>query len=502
MIERMKLMEAPITKVTDYGEFCVVEGTLCAEEVDLTGEILDWASSKPYLEDWNKKFAEKTDGKSVGNLRAMHNTKLSAGLFTSIEYDDAAKKAYVVAKVNDPVEKQKCLDGNYTGFSIGAKYAKTWRDGKNIRWTAGPVIEGSLADLPAIPSATFKCVGADKAETTKHFSDHLATVTGVLQRAGTKLSEEGVEKLRLKFKTLSLASKGLYTVGAFAETIQQLIYLRDAITWEEGAEGDDDSTPAQLRDKTNELLDLLAAYTQEQVSEEKKESEEVTVDINELAAKAATFANKAKKSAKDHLADAKEHLKAAGSSDNAKDMKKHLDKAATCCGKAKDAEGSDDTEKAAKAEAEKTADAIAAMIAQLEPALKVIEIPTEPAAATAPADAGKAAEADAQKALDLRIEGAVEKAMTPIAEAMKTISDSVLMIGAAAKPTTAVRGVPPVAVNKDADTVEAHKAATQKAKDAVAEGDGKKVTTLKDSASITQIIMEQHKKGQVSGFSS
>ncbi len=399
------------------------------------------------------------------------------------------------------MEKQKCLDGNYTGFSIGAKYAKTWRDGKNIRWTAGPVIEGSLADLPAIPSATFKCVGADKAETTKHFSDHLATVTGILSRAGTKLSEEGTEKLRLKFKTLALASKGLYTVGAFADTIQQLIYLRDAITWEEGAEGDDDSTAKQLRDATSNLLDLLAAYTQEQVSEEKKESEEIAVDINELAAKAATFATKAKKSAKDHLADAKEHLKNAGKCDNAKDMKSHMDKAAECCAKAQDCEGDDDTEKAAKAEAKKTAgEAIATVITALEPALKVIEIPAPAAAAAAPATDAEKADA-AEKAVDARFESIVEKAITPMAEAMKANSDSVLNIGAAAKPTTAVRGVPPVAVNKDADTVDAHKAAAQKGKDSVAEPEGKKVTSLKDSASITQLIVEQHKKGQVVGFS-
>lgn len=220
---------AQIVKVSTADH--IVEGCLAAEEIDMVGEILDYKSSKPYFRKWNQKFAEKTDGQSVGNLRAMHG-KVAAGKFLDMEYDDEGKAIYVRAKVIDDAEWEKVEEGVYTGFSIGAQYIRKWRDGQHTRWTANPY-EGSLVDNPAIPSATF-----------------------------TKKLADGTEEI-CEFQT-----KGLGTVGSLGYVIQQLGYLRDSIEAEEEYEQDDSTVPGELCAAVTTLLEIFERYTVEEVAEE------------------------------------------------------------------------------------------------------------------------------------------------------------------------------------------------------------------------------------------
>ena len=61
----------PITKVDV--EKRLVYGTQCAEEIpDRAGEIMDYASARPEFEAWSAEIAKASDGRSLGNLRAMH----------------------------------------------------------------------------------------------------------------------------------------------------------------------------------------------------------------------------------------------------------------------------------------------------------------------------------------------------------------------------------------------------------------------------------------------
>jgi hypothetical protein len=129
-----------------------VEGVLAAEEVDFQGEIMDYLSSKPNFQRWNKSFSDSTGGRSVGNLRGQHDPKIAAGKFVTMNYDDEKLTIPVVAKVVDPIEADKVRQGVYTSFSIGAHYARKWRDGKYMRWTADP-FEGSLVDFGSIPAS-------------------------------------------------------------------------------------------------------------------------------------------------------------------------------------------------------------------------------------------------------------------------------------------------------------------------------------------------------------
>jgi len=159
---------ARITKVDEAtGK---VYGRAVQEVVDRSGEIFDYETSKPNFAKWSEAAAQATDGKSVGNLRAMHG-KVAAGKLTEISFQDAEKAIDIVAEVVDPVEREKCLKGVYTGFSIGGRYAKKWDDGvqKGVsRYTAEPT-EISLVDLPCVPTAQFTVVKADGAEELRKF---------------------------------------------------------------------------------------------------------------------------------------------------------------------------------------------------------------------------------------------------------------------------------------------------------------------------------------------
>ncbi|WP_217918143.1 hypothetical protein, partial [Burkholderia pseudomallei] len=73
---------ARLTKVDE--EKRLVYGRATEEVVDRAGEIMDYATSKPYFEKWSEGIAKATDGRSLGNLRAMHNN-IAAGKLTAID---------------------------------------------------------------------------------------------------------------------------------------------------------------------------------------------------------------------------------------------------------------------------------------------------------------------------------------------------------------------------------------------------------------------------------
>ncbi len=136
----------------------LVTGVATAETPDRSGEIFDYASSKPYFEKWSAEAAAATGGKSFGAVRAMH-TPIAAGKLTDIAFDDDAKRITVVAKIVDDDQWRKVQEGVYTGFSQGGRYVKRWADGASglTRYTADPH-EISLVDLPCVPDATFDVV--------------------------------------------------------------------------------------------------------------------------------------------------------------------------------------------------------------------------------------------------------------------------------------------------------------------------------------------------------
>ena len=65
----------------------LVTGVATAETPDRSGEIFDYASSKPYFEKWSAEAAAASGGKSFGAVRAMH-TPIAAGKLTDIAFED------------------------------------------------------------------------------------------------------------------------------------------------------------------------------------------------------------------------------------------------------------------------------------------------------------------------------------------------------------------------------------------------------------------------------
>ena len=158
----------PITKIDAAKR--LVYGVATAELPDVAKEICDYASTKPLYQKWSDGFSKATDGKSLGNLRAMHGN-VAAGKLTEIAFNDDDKKIEICAKVVDDAEWAKVEEGVYSGFSQGGRYVKRWpdpADSKLTRYTAEP-LEVSLVDNPCLPDATFSVIKADGSTELRKF---------------------------------------------------------------------------------------------------------------------------------------------------------------------------------------------------------------------------------------------------------------------------------------------------------------------------------------------
>jgi 8-oxo-dGTP pyrophosphatase MutT (NUDIX family) len=175
----------PVLKVDAVNH--IVYGTAVAEVADRANEIFDYKSSKPEFEKWSEDFEKTTEGKSKGNVRAMHG-KVAAGKLTDIGFDDERKAIDVAAKIVDADEWEKVVQGVYTGFSIGGKYLKRWQDGDLKRYTASPS-EISLVDMPCVPTATFSLIKADGSEEIRKFVSVEKTEEVVAEVEKTEESE-------------------------------------------------------------------------------------------------------------------------------------------------------------------------------------------------------------------------------------------------------------------------------------------------------------------------
>lgn len=151
----------PLMKVDE--EQRLLYGHITAEELDQSGEMMDYVTSKPNFEEWSGRIEEASGGLSKGNLRIMHGLKVG-GKLTDLAFNDDAQTVEVCAKVTDDAEWNNVLEGCYTGFSVGGSYAKKWKevvDGQTItKYTARPN-EVSLVDNPCVKSATFQLIKAD-----------------------------------------------------------------------------------------------------------------------------------------------------------------------------------------------------------------------------------------------------------------------------------------------------------------------------------------------------
>jgi len=310
----------PFTKVDE--ERREVAGRLTQEMVDRDREIMDFETSRPYFEAWSDWFGKATDGKSLGNLRVMHRKDIAAGRLTNITFDDETKAIDIVAHVDDDAEWAKCMAGTYTGFSAGGSVVRKWSEPGSPgvkRFTANPT-EASLADFPAVPTATFTLVKVGGATEERHFAK-IAARTDVDPKEGkdtygsvefadptnkkypidteahvraawayinmpknaAKYSSADVEAIKGRIEAaakkhgITIAkvatadgaafAKGLYDVGRLAELVQSLVYLRDCSANEALYEQDGSGLPAMLNEHVQGLAECLRAMVDEETAE-------------------------------------------------------------------------------------------------------------------------------------------------------------------------------------------------------------------------------------------
>lgn len=184
-MDQMKMV-IPLRKVD--AEQRLVWG-LIDETPDRDGEVFDYDSSKPHFSAWSDEVAKATDGKSQGNVRAMHGN-VAAGKLQNISFNDEAKSIELCAKIVDDGEWEKVRQGVYTGFSPGGRYVKRWQDGDLTRYTAQPS-EVSIVDMPCIPSAHFTMVKDGGAKQVLFKS-----VQNRLSKAGARNSQADLEVIQ------------------------------------------------------------------------------------------------------------------------------------------------------------------------------------------------------------------------------------------------------------------------------------------------------------------
>lgn len=153
----------PICKVDE--EKREVWGYATTEDLDQQGEVVDYEASKTAFAEWTSKLSAATGGKSLGNIREMHQPK-AVGTLIAWKPDDKRKGIYVGAKLSSSPDGeaawQKVKEGVLTGFSIGAPSAERvlspGPNGPINRVRAYNLSELSLVDNPACPGSYFDSI--------------------------------------------------------------------------------------------------------------------------------------------------------------------------------------------------------------------------------------------------------------------------------------------------------------------------------------------------------
>ena len=230
----------PLTKVDVEKRF--VYGTIAEEIPDRANEIMDYETARPEFEAWSADIAKASDGRSVGNLRAMHG-QVAAGKLESIAFDDAAKKIECCGKVVDEAEWQKVLEGVYTGFSMGGRYVKRWKDADQphlTRYTPRPA-EVSLVDNPCIPTATFEVLKEDGSVELRKFK--LPDV----EKAGARHEKADLERVQSLHDTA--VDLGASCAGASDENAED--------DDDDGGDENDDAEKLVKRSDVEKLLTIV-----------------------------------------------------------------------------------------------------------------------------------------------------------------------------------------------------------------------------------------------------
>jgi hypothetical protein len=247
MTVQTKALYCQISKVDE--EKRTVTGIGTSEALDGEGEIFDYPSSKPYVQAWSDGVYTRSQGKSYGNIREMHQLSAVGKLSEPIIFDDTQKLVILTSYISDDQAWKKCFDGTYTGFSIsGPVIGDKWSDAGTPgakRYTCAPV-EFSICDAPCNPDAFFTAVKAGGATEQRKF------------KAATAAEKE---------PNVATAQKSMYNIGDLASIISSLRWTQEDLVWERESEGDGSPVPDKLKAAITSLCEVLVDLAREESAE-------------------------------------------------------------------------------------------------------------------------------------------------------------------------------------------------------------------------------------------
>lgn len=220
---KLKKLFGAIQKIQDQDDgTIIVEGVASTEDEDSDKEIVKADAMRSAIPDYMK----------FGAVREMHQP-LAAGTALEINVDDnniTTLKAHIV----DSEAIKKVKTGVYKGFSIGGSVTK--RDDLNKSIVTGiQLVEISLVDRPANPSAVITCYKAD----------------------GLSPSEENA---------IDPLTKSMGDVKEMANVLQDIMWLIYSVKDESRWRGDDSPIPEQLRAWIESGAEIFSTMAQEEVA--------------------------------------------------------------------------------------------------------------------------------------------------------------------------------------------------------------------------------------------
>jgi hypothetical protein len=252
----MKALYCQISKVDEVKR--TVTGIGTSEALDAEGEIFDYPSSKPYVQAWSDGVYIRSQGKSYGNIREMHQLSAVGKLSEPIVFDDTQKLVILTSYIGDDAAWQKCVDGIYTGFSImGPVIGDKWSDSGTPgakRFTCAP-IEFSICDNPCNPDASFTAVKAGGATEQRKF------------KAATAAEKEPIVAETVAKTPGTAVAKSMYNIGDLASIISSLRWTQEDLVWERESEGDGSPVPDKLKAAITSLCEVLVDLAREESAE-------------------------------------------------------------------------------------------------------------------------------------------------------------------------------------------------------------------------------------------
>ena len=341
----------------------MVYGKATDDTLDLDSQICDPKWLDEAMPRWFK---------SGGNIREMHGPS-AAGI--AKEYEAKNDGHYIGVHVVDPLAAKKVETGVYQGFSIGIKSPRVVRDLKaaNGRIVDGQIIEVSLVDRPANPSAKLILAKAVEGETSLVQVEELHEYKAPLPSVVAKMSAKGSKM----------------------ETIKQITELAKSLT-PDSAKFDKD-----LFDKARKALaDLIVVEANEMTTEGSDERMSIAHLMEAVNHLLAWYEGE---EAEGEVME--ETIELAADSETKADMPDCADGDCGKCDKCMAAKNVEEDEEVATDEASKSADAEEAPVAEEAPAAEEAPVAEE---------VSEAVEATEVTSLEDVVEKAVKSAMESV----------------------------------------------------------------------------------------